>query len=741
MKQNRSNGQMTAQVNIGDISKGGFDLSFNNYGTGKIGRIIPTRAQAVHPGDSFKCDSKVAVQFEPLAVPMLANMEVKQEHFYVPYNTVWEQWDEFISGGEQLDYSKVVPNISMKSIMQVLYVNLSRFFNLSFIRGNEPITTIYPGADVFIFHLNYMKSRGYASKTSSIVSAIVSEFESLGMRFQAKDLLKYVNTCVENLVEFASRYNSHVEIPQPLFLVTFTPQVDAYKFYDFIQTNNNYSITSKYIKEYEDWYRSQGADNHVICIPTDFGVEFCSLLYDFIKPLIGLGSNIDYLNMNRWSLSDFIYLISRNVSNFESLETVVEDLGNDTSLIDLEFNYGDVNGDPMSVLNLRANYFVWYQNYRDVLLETDAQKPSKTTNISDSELITLLLPRQRCWAKDAFTTALDNPGTGNVGVPITKNLEYEFYEQRVENTSPEIDKGDNDSNVYKVIIGNQEYRVPTMYLSGQNKLEGSDNNQYGFSLFQLDAAQRAQKWIQKALYFGNRINDFFYLHFKVKFLDARLRLPELLHSSSDLVKIDTIMNNTNITTEVNGTQYQTIAGDRAGFASAYDNGSYFDRFIEEHGVMLSYLTVVPFASYAYGQSRDYSRLDIFDFPFSEFATLGMDAVYSTEMAVSPFKGGMFQNTQLDAKPEVFGYQGRYYDYKANQNQEHGEMLDTQDMYTFGRKFLFGKGGKPRLNYEFVHCFPDLDMFVVNSPLADTFRYDVYHQTAVERELPVHSIYI
>ena len=70
------------------------------------------------------------------------------------------------------------------------------------------------------------------------------------------------------------------------------------------------------------------------------------------------------------------------------------------------------------------------------------------------------------------------------------------------------------------------------------------------------------------------------------------------------------------------------------------------------------------------------------------------------------------------------------------------MLDSQDMYTFARFFnMYSPEGRPKLNYEFVHCFPDLDMFVVDDEFSDYFRYDIRHSTAAERELPIHSIYI
>ena len=94
------------------------------------------------------------------------------------------------------------------------------------------------------------------------------------------------------------------------------------------------------------------------------------------------------------------------------------------------------------------------------------------------------------------------------------------------------------------------------------------------------------------------------------------------------------------------------------------------------------------------------------------------------------------------KPLVFGYQGRYYDSKFRQSTEHGELLTTQDMYTFGRQWnIYDKDGRPKLNYEFVHCFPPLDMFVMEDKTQDYFRFDVTHNTLAELVLPYHSIYL
>ena len=111
---------MYDQIDLGKIQKSGFDLSHNVKGTGRIGRIIPTRCQEVLPGDRMKGSSSAAVQFEPLAVPMLANMYVRQEHFYVPNRIVWQNWDKFFTGGEKLDFTTPPPSFSIEGVFELL---------------------------------------------------------------------------------------------------------------------------------------------------------------------------------------------------------------------------------------------------------------------------------------------------------------------------------------------------------------------------------------------------------------------------------------------------------------------------------------------------------------------------------------------------------------------------------------------------------------------------------------------
>lgn len=80
--------------------KNNFDLSHEVKMTGNMGYLMPCFIQDVIPGDSFKVDSQQLVRFSPLLAPMMHNVDFKLDYFFVPYRLVWDEWKDFITGGE-----------------------------------------------------------------------------------------------------------------------------------------------------------------------------------------------------------------------------------------------------------------------------------------------------------------------------------------------------------------------------------------------------------------------------------------------------------------------------------------------------------------------------------------------------------------------------------------------------------------------------------------------------------------
>lgn len=745
MNYNNSKGQLTYQIEVDKQQKNGFPIPCTTKGTGKLGILYPTQALEVTYGDTIGNRDIAGVQFNPLAVPIMANMYVKQEAYYTPFNCVWENWDNFISGGEDLDFTTPPPTVSMRDIFRLL----QNRFNLGLVYAN-------PMQDLKCLCVKIPAN--YGDLLASLEVNTKSFFDTYGMTdlyyhfiYKVVEHLEKWFESKRNIVNSLTREGNDLVgwITKEIYRDSATNEcyllIGAQMNLGIPVVNGDSTVVTPVfdvdIDTSDIYYKSFGASLEVYANHlgeqdmftgaagfrfTSTGYEFLNLMFKPYKPFIGVGSYIDYLNMNRITDEQFIYLFYCGYA--ESFHAGVP----------FRMSLDCVSELSMRGLELRALYLIWYNNYRDQLLETKAMKPRRADTITSDELLILITPRVRCWEKDSYTTALDNPATADAVVPILNDRYVSVNYQDVKGAAEkEVDR--NNLDFYKVNFADgTTFELPTGFISGINAKDPAniDRNNNFFSLHVLDAVKRAQKFFRKALFYGNRIQDFIYVNFSVSHLDARLRLPEILCSSTEVAELQTLVNNTTVVTE----QSSTVAGDRAGFAKAYDKGNYFNRFCEESGVIISIFGVIPEPTYAYGQSRQYSKLDRFDYPFPDFATLGMDAVYENELAAMPCKVAL--NGNMSDKPLVFGYQGRYYDKKFRQSTEHGELLTTQDMYTFGRKWnMFDPEQRPRLNAEFVHCFPPLDMFVMEDETEDYFRFDIYHDTTAELQLPYHSIYM
>lgn len=740
----KSRGQMLDQINLEQIPRSGFDLSYSTKGSGKIGRIIPTRCMECLPSDSIKGSTQAALQFQPLAVPILANMRVKQETWYVPNHILLDNWDTFITKGQDLSDNSILPSFSLQVFLRDVLPLYCVLFGENSVTTGGPTLYIQPYATNDFSAENGVQ---YANMFYDVVEFLdywqnvldkTYMGQSYSVPFGMDDLFDYRIEVLKNyLTAFRSRYDiAFTALPE--CYVTDNGGVRHFRGIPvFASNSSNYLGSSYYFSSYKEYpqvfdqldtqlvgvfSQSQG----LYKVFSDEMKMFLQLLEDLLSPVVGVGSMFDYLGYNVLTPVDFRYLYLHSFCEYYAVKAQPIGAGNLPLFASLNMNdyipVDLVSSSSQSVLPLRACYAIWYNNYRDKLLELDSPEPVTKSVVSSDELFVLSVLRIRAWSKDSFNTALANTGTGNMVVPISQQLsgvrkEYDFAAKSTENM---LDLG---LTQYTLADGST-IDMPTRYLSSNHLVNKVTGLKYEFSLDTLRRAGRTEKWIQKALIYGNLIQDALFTHWGVKIKNERIQLPEFVTSSSQLVKIDTILNNT--------TTAESVAGDKAGFASAYDEGTNFDWYSPENGYLLSFMTVLPEQTYAYGKPRHLSKLRIFDFAFPEFAQIGMDAVYNEEIKLT----GIDELNEEYAKG-IFGYQGRYYDYKCKQDEEHGQLRTTDDMYTFSRDFnIYDPNSRPKLNYRFVHCHPSLDMFVMDDPSQDQFRYDIHHSVAASRALPV-----
>lgn len=90
-----------------------FDLSHERKMSFKAGQLIPTMIQEVIPGDKFRVTQEMMLRMQPMLAPIFHRVRVQTDFFYVPYRLVWDNFDKFITGGEDGRDATVSPYFSI----------------------------------------------------------------------------------------------------------------------------------------------------------------------------------------------------------------------------------------------------------------------------------------------------------------------------------------------------------------------------------------------------------------------------------------------------------------------------------------------------------------------------------------------------------------------------------------------------------------------------------------------------
>lgn len=86
-----------------------FDLSYEKKLTCDMAQLIPVMCDEVVPGDIFKIGAQAVIRFQPLVAPILHEVNMYVHYFFVPYRLLWEDWEDFISGGIDGTFSDPIP--------------------------------------------------------------------------------------------------------------------------------------------------------------------------------------------------------------------------------------------------------------------------------------------------------------------------------------------------------------------------------------------------------------------------------------------------------------------------------------------------------------------------------------------------------------------------------------------------------------------------------------------------------
>lgn len=389
-----------------------------------------------------------------------------------------------------------------------------------------------------------------------------------------------------------------------------------------------------------------------------------------------------------------------------------------------------------SLLPLRACAKVWNDYYRDPTnddemdLDLDAQG-DRTSIAMDNGHFYL---RAKGWARDYFTSALPEAQRGaEVLMPLsgTGTVTYLAASEIVPG-DPSINLGVGPTDLLVSDFGGTPQAVAL------HNIDEVLLNSSQVSINDLRTSLAVQRWLENNARGGPRYIEQMIAHYNHRVPDFRLQRAEYLGGGSQPVIISEVE-------ATGGGDDQPVVGDLKGRGTSIGKSNGFSYTCQEHGYVVSFLSVLPDPAYYQGVPKLWSKHSRFDIAFPALANLGEQEILSEELFYSLAAGDDDDNVT------TFGYIPRYAEYKFMNDRVAGDFRpnSTLGFWHETRNFLvrpvlssdfttmwengFGLGDPmTQLEESFRRIFPVTDG-------TDYIWIQLFHNLSAKRPLPYFGV--
>lgn len=94
-----------------------FDLSHDKMLTAGMGKLYPVLCQEMVPGDRFRVQSDFMCRTMPLVSPAFGSLKAYVHYFFVPNRLLWDDWEDFITGGVEGTDRPVPPYVTYSDLI------------------------------------------------------------------------------------------------------------------------------------------------------------------------------------------------------------------------------------------------------------------------------------------------------------------------------------------------------------------------------------------------------------------------------------------------------------------------------------------------------------------------------------------------------------------------------------------------------------------------------------------------
>jgi hypothetical protein len=91
-----------------------FDLTHDVKLSAEMGNLTPILTLECVPGDKFDIGCESLIRFAPMIAPVMHRMDVSMHYFFVPNRILWDNWEKFITGNDEVvapyfEYNQAYP--------------------------------------------------------------------------------------------------------------------------------------------------------------------------------------------------------------------------------------------------------------------------------------------------------------------------------------------------------------------------------------------------------------------------------------------------------------------------------------------------------------------------------------------------------------------------------------------------------------------------------------------------------
>ncbi len=351
----------------------------------------------------------------------------------------------------------------------------------------------------------------------------------------------------------------------------------------------------------------------------------------------------------------------------------------------------------INALPLRATNFIYNRRYRDQDLVATERALNDNT-----------VPKI-AWEKDYFTTARPWSQKGpQVTLPVGSQAPLTYDHTVADNTDLTVQGTDGSIHAQNA-SGTGNVRSQSATGSG-TPLYADLSSASAIDVNDFRAAFSLQRYQEARARYGSRFTEYL-RYLGIQPSDARLQDPEYLGGGTSRLQYSEVLQTAG-TTDGSGDG----VGDLYGHGIAGLRSNRYRKFFEEHGYVISLMSIRPKAIYMNGMDREWTKRDKEDFFQRELANLGQQEVFKREL----YGGSGY---------EVFGYQDRYEEYRRGFSQVSQDFRDTLNSWHMARETTSGV----TLNQSFVECDPAKRIFQVETD--DVLWIMANHHLVARRMVP------